>query len=185
MCLLADSVILTVEEVVSMYGIVLLAALGGSVDTPACGWGRWSDYSCGGWNCCSNYCYSGWGGRYYGRSYYSPYYYGCYNYTSYPTWGGYASNYSSAPVIADAPATVVVNLPADARLSIEGQATQSASGERTFVSPPVKRGKTFVYTLKADVDRNGEKVTASQTVEVRAGQVSRVSLNFPTITAKK
>jgi uncharacterized protein (TIGR03000 family) len=81
--------------------------------------------------------------------------------------------------IGEAPATIQVSLPADASLSIGGEKTQSTSGDRTFVSPPLQPGKTYFYTLKAEMDRKGEKVTASQDVEVRAGEVSRVSLQFP------
>jgi uncharacterized protein (TIGR03000 family) len=79
-----------------------------------------------------------------------------------------------------APATIVVNLPAGARLTIGGEQTMSASGDRTFVSPPLVPGKTYVYTLKGEFDRNGEKVITSQDVDVRAGQLSRVALQFPT-----
>jgi uncharacterized protein (TIGR03000 family) len=80
---------------------------------------------------------------------------------------------------AEAPATIIVTLPAEARLTIDGQATQATSSDRTFVSPPLQQGKSYQYTLKGELDRNGQKVTTSRDVEVRAGQVSRVALQFP------
>jgi uncharacterized protein (TIGR03000 family) len=83
------------------------------------------------------------------------------------------------------PATIVVRLPVNARLMIEGQPTQSMSGERVFVSPPLEPGKTYSYNLKAEIDRNGEKATTTQSVDVRAGETSRVALNFPTPDAGK
>lgn len=78
-----------------------------------------------------------------------------------------------------APARIVVSLPADARLMIEDEPTSSTTGDRTFVSPPLQPGKPYFYSLKAELDRNGKKETVSQNVEVRAGQESRVTLQFP------
>jgi uncharacterized protein (TIGR03000 family) len=60
-------------------------------------------------------------------------------------------------VTSEIPGRLVVSLPPEARLTIEGQATQSRSGERVFVSPPLQRGKTYTYNLKVEVDRNGER----------------------------
>jgi len=82
-------------------------------------------------------------------------------------------------------ATLVVSLPPEARLSIEGQPTRANSGERVFVSPPLQPGKTYSYNLKAELDRNGEKSTANQTVDVRAGQTSRVAVQFQPTDARK
>jgi uncharacterized protein (TIGR03000 family) len=79
----------------------------------------------------------------------------------------------------EAAATIAVSLPADARLTIGGEKTQSTSGDRTFVSPPLQPGKTYYYSLNAEMDRDGKTVTASQNVEVRAGETSRVTLQFP------
>ncbi|HWG45600.1 MAG TPA: TIGR03000 domain-containing protein [Gemmataceae bacterium] len=76
-------------------------------------------------------------------------------------------------------ATIIVHLPANARLTIDGQATQSTSGTRTFVSPPLEAGKTYTYTLRGELDRNGRMVNAKQTVDVHAGGVSEITLDFP------
>jgi uncharacterized protein (TIGR03000 family) len=83
------------------------------------------------------------------------------------------------------PATIVVTLPADARLSIEDEPTRATTGERVFVSPPLEPGKTYTYKLKAEVDRNGEKKTTTQNVEVRAGETSRVAVDFPNPETRK
>jgi uncharacterized protein (TIGR03000 family) len=82
-------------------------------------------------------------------------------------------------------ATIVVTLPANARLSIEGQPTQSTAGQRVFVSPPLERGKTYTYNLKAEFDRNGQKSTATQNVDVRAGETSRVAMTMPASDANR
>jgi uncharacterized protein (TIGR03000 family) len=78
-----------------------------------------------------------------------------------------------------APATIVVRLPADAKLSIEGQATKSTSELRTFTSPPIQPGKDFEYTLKAEVNRGGRAQSTTTKVTVRAGQETFVTLERP------
>lgn len=76
------------------------------------------------------------------------------------------------------PATVVVNLPADATLTVDGNATRSASERRVFVSPPLATGSSYVYTLRADITRDGQVSTQTQNVTVRGGQTTNVSFNF-------
>jgi uncharacterized protein (TIGR03000 family) len=89
-------------------------------------------------------------------------------------------------VSAQAPAQLVVSLPAEARLTIDGEATTSTSGERTFVTPALPTGKTFRYTLEAQVKgKEGKAVTWSQKVSVRAGETTRVTLTPPTGVASR
>jgi uncharacterized protein (TIGR03000 family) len=84
---------------------------------------------------------------------------------------------------ADSPATIIVRLPADAQLRIDDQPTRSTSEQRTFLSPPLPAGRNFVYTLQADAVRNGAPVTVRKEVTVRAGEETRVTLDFspPTV----
>jgi uncharacterized protein (TIGR03000 family) len=74
------------------------------------------------------------------------------------------------------PATILVTLPASAKLSIDGSATTSTSSTRRFVSPPLELGSTYVYTLRAEI--NGQ--TQSQEVRVRPGEITRTQFTFPT-----
>jgi uncharacterized protein (TIGR03000 family) len=76
------------------------------------------------------------------------------------------------------PATIVVTLPEDARLSIDGNATSSTSGRRTFTTPALDVNSDYVYTLRAEVIREGRSVVETQTVTVRGGQVSNVPFSF-------
>jgi uncharacterized protein (TIGR03000 family) len=75
-----------------------------------------------------------------------------------------------------APATLVVELPEDAKLTIDGAPTASTSSVRTFVTPDLAPQKEFSYTLQAQIVRDGHTLTASERVQVRAGQETRVSL---------
>jgi uncharacterized protein (TIGR03000 family) len=76
----------------------------------------------------------------------------------------------------DAPCTILVHLPADARLEIEGDATLSTGSMRKFISPELPAGRTFVYTLTATFERDGETVSVTGTVTVWAGSEAEVTI---------
>jgi len=82
-----------------------------------------------------------------------------------------------------APATIVVTLPADAKLTIDGAATRSTTGVRTFVTPALENGMEFSYTLKAEVVRDGQTFSTEQRVTVRGGAESKINLTVPMTTA--
>jgi uncharacterized protein (TIGR03000 family) len=152
----------------------------------------------GGWGGC----YGGWGGCYGGG--YGGYYGG--RGAGY-AWGGpaYFGGYAYSPAIvggmpmvagdesyfnpqttqsfyynagAGNEATIVVHLPAEATLTVDGQPTNSRSGTRVFQSPPLEPGKTYTYTLRAEVNRDGRLLNDKQTIEIRAGQRTEVTLNL-------
>jgi uncharacterized protein (TIGR03000 family) len=78
-----------------------------------------------------------------------------------------------------APARLIVNLPADARLTIDGRATTSTSARRVFRTPPLEQGRQFVYNLRAEFVHEGRTVTRSEQVTFRAGQEVSVSFEVP------
>jgi uncharacterized protein (TIGR03000 family) len=75
-------------------------------------------------------------------------------------------------------ATLIVHLPEDASLSIDGEQTQQRSATRTFTSPPLESGKTYTYKLRAEINRDGHFIRDTKTVEVRAGQRTDVTMKF-------
>jgi uncharacterized protein (TIGR03000 family) len=75
-----------------------------------------------------------------------------------------------------APATIIVSLPADAKLTIDDAATASTASPRVFTSPVLPAGHDYHYTLKAEMVRNGKSVVLSKEVTVRAGEETRVNL---------
>lgn len=166
-----------------MYSIVLMAALttGGEVADR----GR-----CGGYSTCYSSCYS---------YCYRP----CYSYCYTPC---YTTYYRCAPVIIvpakpekkkgsgkdgsdevgaldSNQATIVVNLPADATLTIDGTPTTSTSARRVFISPELDQGKEYHYMLKATVMRDGKPVDVEKKVSVRAGEQSQVTLTVPEVSS--
>ena len=78
----------------------------------------------------------------------------------------------------EAPAVIRVTLPADAKLTIDGDATKATSADRTFVTPPLEKGKDFQYTLKAEFVHDGDQVTVERRITVRAGQQTAADLNL-------
>ena len=83
------------------------------------------------------------------------------------------------PGSVSAPATIVVSLPADARLIVDGTATTSTSERRTLVTPNLEFGSDYVYTMVAEVVREGRTSSQTQQVTVRGGQTANVQFNFP------
>ncbi len=82
-----------------------------------------------------------------------------------------------------APATLVVKLPAEARLTIDGNPTASTSDVRTFRTPNLPAGREFHYTLQAEVMNNGKPVMMTKTVAVRAGAESQITFDAAELAA--
>jgi len=80
---------------------------------------------------------------------------------------------------AAAPAKIIVSLPADARLTIDGAATTSVSDRRIFQSPELAPGKNFSYTLKAEFNQDGKPVVVTKEVTIQAGAEVNVTLAAP------
>jgi uncharacterized protein (TIGR03000 family) len=76
------------------------------------------------------------------------------------------------------PATIIVSLPADARLTVDGAMTTSTSDRRTLMTPALEGDSTYVYTMQAEITREGRVLTQTQTVNVRGGMTSNVQFNF-------
>jgi uncharacterized protein (TIGR03000 family) len=83
-----------------------------------------------------------------------------------------------------APGTIIVNLPADARLTVDGVPTSSTSSIRAFATPVLQPGHAYSYTLRAEVTRNGQTVQVERTVPVAAGRTSRVMMDIPAPTQR-
>jgi uncharacterized protein (TIGR03000 family) len=74
-------------------------------------------------------------------------------------------------------------LPADARLYVDGQLANLTSGTRAFSTPPLEPDRDYSYTITADATRDGETVSQSKRIIVRAGEATRVTFNE--LTAQK
>jgi uncharacterized protein (TIGR03000 family) len=65
-------------------------------------------------------------------------------------------------------AQITVDAPANAQVFVGFQRMNS----RTFVSPVLEAGKTYTYKVRADVVRDGQTVTETKEVTVRAGETT-------------
>jgi uncharacterized protein (TIGR03000 family) len=83
-------------------------------------------------------------------------------------------------VQATAPATILVSLPAGARLTVDGAATKSIAAKRTLITPALEVGSTYSYTLRAEFVSEGRTMVQSQVVNVRGGETSTVQFNLST-----
>ena len=100
---------------------------------------------------------------------------------------------SVAPVVipekkmsqASAPATIIVRLPAEAKLTVDGNVTTSTSAQRVFVSPALEQGQEYFYTLTAEVVRDGKSASRTERIAVRAGEETNVNITFPATVASK
>lgn len=81
---------------------------------------------------------------------------------------------SSSP----APARLLVSLPAEAILFIDGTSTTATSTQRAFITPEIDRDRDYFYTLRAEWLRDGQKLTLTKRVPLRAGNETHVTLDF-------
>jgi uncharacterized protein (TIGR03000 family) len=82
------------------------------------------------------------------------------------------------PIAETASAHLTVKLPERARLYVDGVAAPlTASATRTFDTPQLQPGKDYSYTLKAELVRDGQTLTASKRVVFRTGESVTVDLN--------
>lgn len=81
-------------------------------------------------------------------------------------------------------ATVMIRLPADARLYADQLLLELTSAERTFVTPELPVGREYAYNFKIEYDRNGRTLSETQKVSVTAGKSSTVVFDDLTLGAK-
>jgi uncharacterized protein (TIGR03000 family) len=84
-----------------------------------------------------------------------------------------------------APATIVVTIPAAAKLTIDSNPTRSTDAVRTFVTPALEAGQDYYYSLQAEMVVDGETKTTTQRIMVRAGETSRVAIEFQSAVASE
>lgn len=73
---------------------------------------------------------------------------------------------------------LTVDVPADARVFVNGKLTTSQGLSRQYVSRNLQDGFNYTYEVKAQVVRGGEVVEETRTVDLRAGEVSKLAFDF-------
>ncbi|HWA97831.1 MAG TPA: TIGR03000 domain-containing protein, partial [Pirellulales bacterium] len=75
-------------------------------------------------------------------------------------------------------ATLIVSVPADAKVYVNGKLTTSTGTLRRYVSNNLEPGFTYTYELRAERTVEGKPVTETQLIKVRAGQTADLAFNF-------
>ena len=78
-------------------------------------------------------------------------------------------------------ANLKFNVPANAKLYVDGRLTLISGTERTFTTPPLAEGQKFFYDVKAEVVVNGKAVVEEKRVVVEAG--ANITQSFPVLAA--
>lgn len=107
-------------------------------------------------------------------------------YSNWYAWGGYAT-YGSAwparayadPFAGTAAGTLIVTLPADAKLFFNGVPSTATGATRTFTVPALSYLQDYAYELTAEVTVDGKPRRVPARVIVRAGETARVTLDAP------
>ncbi len=173
------------------------------------GWGWGGCYGCYGgygWGCWGG-CYGGWGGCYGcwgggyggwaggwggwgGRGYvYAP---AALTYAA-PTALVYDTIPAASPIATtrsmypntspDNRATIIVHVPENTQLMVDGKPTSSTSATRHFYSPPLEPGKTYHYTFEARLERDGKTVKAERSVDVTANDRREITITLPDLNS--
>jgi len=82
----------------------------------------------------------------------------------------------ATPLLDKESGRLVVLVPAQARLEIAGVQTRQTGEIRRFDSPPISRGETFHYHVKATWQEGGRNVVREKEVQILAGEETQVDL---------
>ena len=72
---------------------------------------------------------------------------------------------------------IIVSLPADAQLFLDGQPSIVGTNLRTLISPELEPGKSYFYTLRVEVERHRKTFTDTQKVYFQPGREVHVSFD--------
>jgi uncharacterized protein (TIGR03000 family) len=80
---------------------------------------------------------------------------------------------------ADTRTTLIIRLPADAKLFLAGKETKATGDVREFTTSKLAAGAEWqTYTIRAVVTRNGHEEVREQNVSLKAGELREMSINF-------
>ncbi|VTT96722.1 Keratin OS=Blastopirellula marina DSM 3645 GN=DSM3645_21257 PE=4 SV=1 [Gemmataceae bacterium] len=159
--------------------------------TGCCGCSGYA-YSCSGWSClgsCTGYSCGGCYGATWGGAYYAPMYTPGAVYGNVTNPNPQPADPTPIPAPADKKdtkpdnktgANIKFQIPADAKLYVDGRLTTLVGTERSFVTPPLAAGK-FFYDVKAELTVGGEVVVEQKRLIVEAG--SSLVESFPKLFA--
>ena len=82
--------------------------------------------------------------------------------------------------------TLIVHLPADAKLFLAGHETKATGEVREFSTDKLSDGSQWTtYAIRAVVDRNGREEVREETISLKAGESRNVTINFDSLASDK
>jgi uncharacterized protein (TIGR03000 family) len=75
---------------------------------------------------------------------------------------------------------LLVSVPSEAKLVVNGHTTKSRGVTRRFVSKGLKSGYRYPYEVKAVLERDGKQLTETKTVRLLAGSTANLKFDFTT-----
>jgi uncharacterized protein (TIGR03000 family) len=85
------------------------------------------------------------------------------------------------PVPVASNAKLMIELPANAKLFVDGKETTGSGASRQFHTPNLTAGKKFFYDFRAEIEVNGRVEIEEKRVVVQAGDV--LAESFPKLLA--
>jgi uncharacterized protein (TIGR03000 family) len=83
----------------------------------------------------------------------------------------------AAAGIPEGAAQLVIDVPAAAKLYVDGNLMRSTAEQRFFYTPPLKSGQTYFYDVRVELQKGDKVVTDTRRVYVRTGEVARESFS--------
>src|SRR5262249_20584427 len=74
-------------------------------------------------------------------------------------------------------ATVIIAAPEGVRVTVNGRAIAMKSAEQAFLTPELEPDANYSYTVTAEAVRDGQTVSKTRKVVVKAGLESRVAFS--------
>jgi uncharacterized protein (TIGR03000 family) len=84
----------------------------------------------------------------------------------------------SAFVPSDDSVALTIDVPANAKVFINGRATSSTGNNRRFISRGLQPGYSYAYEVRAELNVAGEPKTYTKVVKLQAGQTADVAFSF-------
>lgn len=86
--------------------------------------------------------------------------------------------------VSDDTAILTVAVPADARVFVNDEATQSEGPVRQYISQGLREGYSYTYVVRVEQMVDGEKITDVKEVRLRAGSTERLVFDLPEANEK-
>ena len=73
---------------------------------------------------------------------------------------------------------LMVSLPSNAKVFVNDNATKSTGSYRRYAAKELAVGKAYEYTVRAEIERNGQVIEETKTAIVQGGNITRLSFDL-------